>query len=265
MLYFPQLHSGATVQYPFVKRRIYRTITSAAPDGGILKLGDPAWTMAEWELRFKTLSSQERTELEAFFNTVEGRLGEFTFLDPTDNLLVRSGDLAAAAWTKGPLVQFTTGQADPEGGSEATRVSNTGAGPQSIQQTVEGPGWFHYCFSFYASSEQPLSLAVFRFTGGVEDVRSCPVNSNWQRLALSGRSQGAEESITFGIRLEAGTAVNVYGMQVEAQPAPSAYRKTTSRGGVRANARFNDDVLELTSEGPEQHSSTVRILASLAS
>lgn len=265
MLYFPQLYSGATAQYPFVKRRIFRTITNAAPDGRMLKLGDPAWSMAEWELRFETLSSQERTELRTFFNTVEGRLGEFTFLDPTDNLLVRSGDLAAAAWTKGPLVQISAGQADPEGGSEATHVSNTGAGTQSVQQTIEGPGWFHYCFSFYASSEQPVSLAVFRCTGGVEAARSYPVNSRWTRLALSGRSHGAQESITFGISLEAGAAVNVYGMQVEAQPAPSAYRKTTSRGGVHANARFNDDVLDLTSEGPEQHSSTIRIVASLAS
>jgi hypothetical protein len=265
MLYFPQLYTGATAQYPFVKRRIYRTITSAAPDGRMLKLGDPGWSMTEWALRFETLTSQERTELEAFFNSVEGRLGEFTFLDPTDNLLVRSGDLTAAAWTKGPLVQISAGQADPEGGLEATRLSNSGAGTQTIQQTVEGPGWFHYCFSFYASSQQPVSLAVFRFTGGVEVARSYPVNSRWTRLVLSGRSQGAQESITFGISLEAGAAVNVYGMQVEAQPAPSAYRKTTSRGGVHANARFNDDVLELTSEGPEQHSSTVRILASLAS
>ena len=265
MLYFPQLYSGATVQYPFVKRRICRTITSATPDGWVQKLGDPGWSSVEWELKFATLTSQERTELQTFFNTVEGRLGEFTFLDPTDNLLVRSGDLADAAWTKGPLVQITAGQADPDGGSEAMRVLNTGAGTQSIQQTVEGPGWFHYCFSFYASSAQPQSVAIFRFTGGAQDATSYPVNSNWKRLVLSGRSQGAGESITFGISLEAGAAVNVYGMQVEAQPAPSAYRKTTSRGGVHANARFDDDLLELTSEGPEQHSSTVRIVASLAS
>ncbi len=197
MLYFPQLYSGATAQYPFVKRRICRTITSAAPDGRMLKLGDPAWSIAEWELQFETLSSQERTELETFFNTVEGRLGEFTFLDPTDNLLVRSGDLAAAAWTKGPLVQIAAGQADPGGGSEAMRLSNTGAGTQSVQQTIEGPGWFHYCFSFYASSEQIVSLTVFRSTGGVEVARSYPVNSRWKRLALSGRSQGTRREHHF--------------------------------------------------------------------
>jgi hypothetical protein len=265
MLYFPQLLSGATVQYPFVKRRIHRTIVSNAPDGRVLKLSDPARPMVEWELRFGTLSSQERTELETFFSTVEGRLGEFAFLDPTDNLLVRSGELTATAWTKGPLLELTIGQADPNGGSEGTRISNTGSGAQGLQQTINSPGWFHYCFSFYASGQGSPRLTVFRSTGGAEDARSYPVNSNWERLVLSGKSQSAEESVTFGISLEAGAAVNVYGMQVEAQPAPSAYRQTASRSGVYGNARFDDDSLALISEGPEQHSSTVRIVAALAS
>ncbi len=250
MLYFPQLYSGATAQYPFVKRRIYRTITSAAPDGRMLKLGDPAWSMAEWELTIRNA------------------------LEPGAN---RTGDVLQHAWKAGSASSpFSTppttcwsgagtwqprlGPRDRSSRSPPDRpirradrkrrsVSNAGAGTQSVQQTIEGPGWFHYCFSFYASSEQPLSLAVFRFTGGVEVARSYPVDSRWKRLALSGRSQGAQESITFGISLEAGAAVNVYGMQVEAQPAPSAYRKTTSRSGVHANARFNDDVLDADFRG----------------
>jgi hypothetical protein len=52
-------------------------------------------------------------------------------------------------------------------------------------------------------------------------------------------------------------------MQVEAQLAPSAYRKTTSRSGVHQKARFDNDVLTLVSDGPEQHSCKVRIVASL--
>jgi hypothetical protein len=265
MLYFPQLLSGATAQYPFVKRRIQRTAVSSAPDGRTLKLLDPGWTLVEWELTLGTLSSQERAELETFFSTVEGRLGEFTFLDPTDNLFVRSEELTAAAWSKGPFIEFTEGAADPNGGTSATRIFNAGAASQRIQQALEGPGWFHYCFSLYARSDMPGSLTVFRTTAGGEETATYPISSSWKRLAHSGRSQGAEAGVAFGISLEAGASVEVFGMQAEAQPAPSTYRMTTFRNGLYENARFDDDSLRLVSEGPEQHYCTVRIVAYVAS
>jgi hypothetical protein len=69
--------------------------------------------------------------------------------------------------------------------------------------------------------------------------------------------------VTFGIRLNPASAVEVYGMQVEAQLAPSAYRKTMSRSGVHQAARFDNDVLTMVSDGPEQHSCKVRIVAPL--
>ena len=54
-------------------------------------------------------------------------------------------------------------------------------------------------------------------------------------------------------------------MQAEAQPAPSAYRKTTSRSGIYTNARFEDDSFSLSAEGPGQHSCRVHIGAPVAS
>ncbi len=54
------------------------------------------------------------------------------------------------------------------------------------------------------------------------------------------------------------------GCMAEAQPAPSAYRRTTSRSGVYRRARFDDDLLTMISEGPEQHSCRVRIVAPAA-
>jgi len=261
MLYFPQLPSGATAQYPFVKRRVYRTAATATLDGRLFKLSDPAWARFEWELAYRTLTSPEREELEAFHRSVEGRLSEFTFLDPTENLLGWSGDLDRPVWEKGPLLSLAGGVADPDGGENAARVVNSAAASQSLQQTIHGPAWFHYCFSLYARSDNPTSLTLFRSTGGNEEETVHTADSVWRRLTHSGKSPSADETVTFGIRLGAGSAVEVFGMQADAQPAPSAYRKTTSRSGVHENARFDDDSLAFVAEGPEQHSCTVRIVA----
>ena len=261
MLYFPQLLSGATAQYPFVKRRVYRTAATATLDGRLLKLSDPAWARFEWELAYRTLTAEERDDLEAFHRSVEGRLGEFTFLDPTENLLGWSGDLDRTIWEKGPLLSLAGGLADPDGGENATRVTNSAAASQTLQQAIHGPAWFHYCFSLFVRSDSPTSLTLFRSTGGNEEGTVHTARSVWRKLTHSGKSQGADETVTFGIRLDAGSAVEVYGMQVDAQPAPSADRKTTSRSGVHENARFDDDSLTFVAEAPEQHSCTVRIVA----
>ncbi len=265
MLYFPQLASGATVQYPFVKRRIQRTICNHLAGGDTLKLLDPGWAKAEWELTFENLNSEERTRLENFFASAGGRLNEFTFLDPTQNLLLQSEDLGASAWTKDPLLALTTGIEDPNGGTSATRLSNTGATGQRIHQTILAPGWFDYCFSLYAKGAPGGRVALFRSSASTEEARECALGPSWSRLALAGESQSDSESVAFGLSLAPGISADIYGVQAEAQPAPSTYRKTTSRCGVYRRARIDQDSLSMTSHGPEQHACTLRIVASLGS
>ncbi len=254
MLYFPQLGSGATVQYPYVKRRVYRTISNMLADGRRLRLADTGGARIQWEFTFKALSDQERLVLENFVRAVEGRLGEFTLLDPSDNLLVWSENLNAGAWTKGPLLSISGGV-----------VANTGTAAQSIQQTISGPGWFCYCFSLYARGAAGAAVTLYRSTGGVTEQREHRLSENWKRLALSGRTGTTAESVTFGLTVPAGATVEVAGIQAEAQPAPSTYRKTTTRSGVYPNARFEDDAFATVSEGPGQHSCRVRIGAPAAS
>jgi hypothetical protein len=265
MHYFPQLESGASVQYPFVKRRIYRTVANTLSDGSVTKLLDPGATMLAWELKFSSLVSSERARLEEFFRAVEGKLGAFTLLDPTENLLLWSGDLEAGVWSAGPQLSVTGGVADPEGGTAATRLVNTGAANQSIAQAIEAPSWYCYCLSVYAKSNSPSGLTLFRSAGGDEQAKEYTVSTTWTRLMLTGAGQGTAESVVFGLRLAQGSSVDVYGLQAEAQPAASAYRRTTSRNGIHTGARFDDDSLSVTSDGPEQHACTVHIVAPVAS
>lgn len=261
MKYFPQLESGATVQYPLRKIRRQRCVVNSHLDGRRRKLLDALETQVEWELALTGLTSLERGNLETLFQEMEGRLGSFTFLDPVDNLVLWSEDLSNAAWVKGPLIELTSPIADPAGTNRATRIANTGAAAQTVEQVVAGPGGHHYCFSLYARSAQEGSVTLFRAAGPASDSRSYRVGAGWTRLTHSGRFETSADGVRFGISLPAGTTVDVYGMQVESQPAPSPYRRTTSRCGVYPEARFADDILTVTAHGPESYGCLVRIVA----
>src|ERR1700716_4021903 len=160
MLYFPQLSTGAVGQYPIQKRRLTRTVVNEASDGARFKLADSRAAAVEWTLNLQTLTDGERDTLTQFHGSVEGRLGDFTFLDPTDNLLCWSEKLDEAVWERNLLVTITAGIADPNGGTNASRISNTGAGALAIQQVVNGSGGFQYAFSLQARSNQPQQLTL---------------------------------------------------------------------------------------------------------
>ena len=123
MLTYPQL-----TQFPIVKRIRRRTVVNRAADGRSVKIADAAGEITEWRLRYTELSDAEAGTLRDFFVAAEGTLNEFTFLDPTANLLARSDELEAPVWLKGPLLAVSGG-----------RLTNTGGGPQRIAQTIAAP------------------------------------------------------------------------------------------------------------------------------
>jgi len=261
MLYFPQLSTGAVGQYPIQKRWLSRTVVNEAWGGTRLKLADPDSVAVEWTLEFQTLSGIERDVLEQLFEGVEGRLGNFTFLDPTDNLLCWSEKLDEAVWERNLLVTITPAVEDPDGGSSASRVSNSGIGALAIQQTVNAPGWFHYGFTVQARSDQNQQLTLVRSSGAQTQSAVFSIGAEWRRILLSGKFTGSDESVTFGIELAPGGSVELFGVQVEAQPGASGYKKTFSKCGVYPQARFLDDSLALTADGPDQYSCRIRIHA----
>ncbi len=164
MLYFPQLSTGAVGQYPIQKRRLSRTVVNESWGGTRLKLADPDASAVEWILDFQTLTDGERDALEQLFGGVEGRLGDFTFLDPTDNLLCWSEKLDEAVWQRNLLLTITPAVADPNGGSFANRVSNSSGAALAIEQTVNVPGWLQYGFGVQARSDQSQQLTLVRST-----------------------------------------------------------------------------------------------------
>ncbi len=79
MLYFPQLATGATVQFPLARRLSRRTIMNRTPDGTLVKLDDPSAASISWMLRYQGLCEAERAQIETLFEDTEGPLRTFRF------------------------------------------------------------------------------------------------------------------------------------------------------------------------------------------
>jgi hypothetical protein len=261
MLCFPQLESGALSQFPGQKRLVRRTVVNTLADGTTRRLGDAAASRIEWTLTYEDLTDTEAAAITALFQACEGRLLTFTFLDPTDNLLGWSEDLSADAWRKDPLLEQLSGIADPLGTNRATRITNTGQAAQRFDQTFDAPESLQYCFSAYARSDYAGDLTAYRSSAGGTDRRTYTVGPAWRRITISSKLSSSNETASFGLELPAGRTVDIFGLQVEAQAGASQYKPTAALGGVYEQARFMDDSLAMTTQGPNRHSCRVRVVA----
>ena len=259
MLAFPQFPTGSGAQYPVIKRRQGRTVVNEARGGSQWKHGDFGAWRVEWELDLRGLSEAEAASVKALFDACEGRYGTFCYLDPTANLLSRSEDLTAPEWVKDPLVQVTAAVSDPWGTARAARLTNAGQTTQALWQTLLVPAQYAYTFSVWLRAPGALTARLFERSEGGEVSRELILGSAWSRQECRGRPGGPEDSVEFGLEIPAGGVVDAVGFQVEAQPGVSVYMRTAGAGGVYPSARFQDDVLSVTAEGPEAMRLKVRI------
>jgi hypothetical protein len=254
MLIFPQLTTGALAQFPSTRSRWARTVTNTLSDMTTIKLADPSGGIIEWRLAYTGLTDNELSNLEAFFEATEGSLNVFAFVDPIANLLAWSDHLDEDAWTTDPFISLTGNVTDPTGGANAWQITNAGAASQTITQTLMSPGAYIYSFSAYIRSNAQASVLLL--LGSTQ--LSVEISTTWNRFILSGQGDKTALSTTFGLSIPAGLSIDVFGMQVEAQPAASAYKPSTT-GGVYANAYFRDDTLSFTSTDLNHHSTILTI------
>src|ERR1700733_11051509 len=160
VLYYPQLTSGAVSQFPVMRNTNMRTVANQLPSGYTIRMADTGFQKVQWRLRYSALTDGEQASIESLFEASEGQLNTFTFLDPTDNLLMWSEDWTQAVWTADPLLQVTGGVSDPMGGSDAMQLTNTAQTTQQIAQSTAGPSSFVYCFSVYVRSAAPATIQL---------------------------------------------------------------------------------------------------------
>jgi hypothetical protein len=253
---FPQLATGALGQYPLHRARKTRTVSNTLGDGSSIRLADADAQETEWQLRFKELTDGELEVLEQFFTAAEGRLNTFTFLDPVGNLLSWSEQLDEGAWEKDPLITLDGAGVDGPGTGRAWRVANGGTAPQAIGQTINVPAWYYYCLSVYARSQSKTEVTLF--CGDQRAVSGA--GPNWSRLILAAQSASLGETVRFGVELGGGAAVELFGLQVEAQTGASAYRRTLGQGGVYPGARLGENELKATTLGPGRHACALSVI-----
>ncbi|HUS05337.1 MAG TPA: hypothetical protein VMZ52_03525 [Bryobacteraceae bacterium] len=257
--FFPQLHSGALVQFPVRKRMYERSIRNGLLDGSTVKKLDENASVTEWDLHYAGLTDGERAGIETLFTECGGRLESFLFLDPTDNLLRWSEDLEQTVWEKNPLLAASNSAPDPFHGTRGLRIENRATIAQGLSQTLNVPPALVYSFGAMLRSDTNTQVRLAISSGAMSSVTYAVAGDRWQLAVVSERFASGIEPVRFSIELDGGHAIELYGLQADAQPTISGYRKTTSQSGVYPITYFKDDVLEATATGINEHALDLRL------
>ena len=265
MLTFPQLSTGALAQYPVSKRRSERTILNISADGRLTTLSDLNGRQIRWSLTFQNLTDMESANMVAFYESCEGCLQPFLFLDPTCNLFAYSEDFTQPVWTMNSFVTVAANVDDPFGTTRASQITNNSAAALNVTQTVGVPGTVQCTFSIYLRLRQGSSMVGFLLTktdGSTIQTVVPNVTSSWSRFSLSSAfASSISDSCEFSVTLPAGAVLDVFGAQLDAQPAAGKYISTTSETGVFPNARFDSQALTVVSTSPGQGTISVSIVS----
>jgi len=231
-------------------------------DGTIIALADSAATYRRWKIMLQDLSDAEAKSISDFYAATQGNLQPFLFPDPTANLLVWSKDFSQSAWQTAGLT-FDRTVADPLGGTCAARAHNQSTAALNVSQATQIPGSVQTCFSVYLRADTPVTLTLTQFAGSLSQSAPAAVTTTWQRFYVSGNFSGASDCLQYTITIPAGTAVELFGPQVDAQVTPSCYVATTGQSSVYASARFDGTQVDRIATGPNRNTCVVFIRCNL--
>jgi hypothetical protein len=263
MLYYPQLTTGSVSQFPVTRSSNMRTVANQLANGSTIRMADVGAQKVQWRLQYSNLTDGERASIEGIFEAAEGQLNTFTFLDPTDNLLIWSEDWTQTPWTADPLLTVAGGIQDPFGGTAAMQLTNTAQTTQQVIQNTSGPSSFVYCYSVYVRSDVAATIHLVVAATGQTSLTAVTTGASWLRATASGSLSVQQDGVRFGVQLAAGVRVDAFGAQVEAQPAAGLYKKTVDRGGVYSRTRFAADLLSITANAPDQNSCQIDLISSM--
>jgi hypothetical protein len=243
--YFPQTGAGSIAQFPVQRTRQWRWISNQLESGEMIMLPDAPASRIAWSLKYADVTTAESAKFSALFATCFGQYGAFLFVDPMANLLAWSEDFMRPDWQPG-LLNISSGAADPMGTTRASMIVNSAKAEQSLTQTLDLPGDYVACLSVWARSDSGAAFALTR-DGSRLNISLTP---SWTRYNISSTGTAGAASSTFSLVLAAGQTAQIFGPQVEAQPAASSYKQTSAAMGIYPETYFASDELQMTNTGP---------------
>jgi hypothetical protein len=254
MSFYPQVGAGSVAQFPIQRSRKWRMILNELESGEQIVLPDTAAGQIDWSLSYTDLTDTELLSLNTFFAASQGKFGAFTFIDPLANLFAWSEDFTRPDWQAG-LLQSQSNITDPLGTQRASSVSNGASGSQTLAQTLGISGDYVACFSVYVRSATNGTVVLQRDANQI----IAPAGPVWQRVFVSGLGIPAATQSTFSITVAPGQTLDLWGLQAEAQPYPSAYRQTVAALGIFEETYFATDQLQISTDSPGLSSCSIRL------
>ena len=92
---FPVLKTGASAQYPLKRALAYRNEIHRYVDGSEQRYRDFGLPLREWTVELELLDEGEMETLAQFIQAVQGRAGEFVYVDPMTGVAYEHCSLAS--------------------------------------------------------------------------------------------------------------------------------------------------------------------------
>jgi hypothetical protein len=119
------------------------------------------------------------------------------------------------------------------------------------------PGDYAACLSAWIRSDVGGNITLQR--DNTQTVVAAP--PAWARVYLSAPGIAGATQSAFSISLQAGQSIDIWGLQVEAQPYPSPYKQTSAARGIYGETYFANDDLTVTSAVSGLSSCAVQLIS----
>jgi hypothetical protein len=239
-----------------------RTVANQLPSGFTIRMADTGAQKVQWRLGIFGSHRWRAISIESLFEASEGQLNTFTFLDPTDNLLMWSEDWTQAVWTPDPLLQVTGGMRTRwEAARDAAdeHCANHATDHSEHKRTK----FVRVLLQRVCTERVPATIQLVVTATGQVSLTAVTTGASWTRVTASGSLSVQQDGIGFGVQLPAGVQVDAFGAQVEAQPGRDCTsRPSTSAASIRARG-FLPTYSQFTATAPNQHSCQIGLISSL--
>lgn len=248
--YFPQINSGGTITaLPYTSGYDYRSTISAVATGSQYAWKWRTTPLGKYALNLASITDTELQVVQDFFYSMEGRKGEFSFMDPGGNLVPFSDDYSNASWSR---VNCSVGAAtdDPYGGNLATTMNVTNPSIESFLHCPIIPAGnatgFILCGSVWARAHAIQNLAIVFLDSGlvVQGFGFSPlVVGQWVRVqfSITLATNNAIRMAVGGQSTWEGASLDLFSAQCSPMPGAGPRMVTPGYDGLRAKCRFDTD------------------------